>query len=98
METTFLLKLKKAFDAIELKYEGIFTLENGETKMTDKKLYENEDLAIRLALELEDLKKTVEQMNEKRGGIFLDWMKIQTFEMTRTYPNFRFSNSHLLER
>lgn len=64
-------------DAIEVKYESIFTLENGEIKMNDKKIYENEDLAIRLAIELEDLKKTVEQMNEKRGGIFLDWMKIQ---------------------
>lgn len=40
--------------------------------MTGKKLHENEDLAIRLASELENFKRTIEQMNEKRGGIFLD--------------------------
>jgi mRNA-degrading endonuclease toxin of MazEF toxin-antitoxin module len=45
--------------------------------MTKKKVYENKDLVRDMNKQLMDLQKVIENMDEKRGKIFIDWLQTQ---------------------
>lgn len=46
--------------------------------MTQKKVYQNKDLVIKMNKQLMALQKVIENMEEKRGDIFLEWLGTQT--------------------
>lgn len=49
----------------------------GGEKLTEKKVHERQDLVIKMNKQLQALQNVIENMGEKRGGIFLDWLQTQ---------------------
>lgn len=44
--------------------------------MSGNKVYNNKDLVKEMNRQLMDLQQIIETMDEKRGKIFIDWLKI----------------------